>query len=136
MSVSLDGQKGQRAGREDVSLRTHACPPADLLPQLNSNSQILPPGSLVPAEKSSEVTCRSEAEAEYLNIFSRNPEEEDEGSISEWSEEDLSLHFSPSVILQSDNEESESGLEGVDVTIETQVSDLPSQTDLQTMLRF
>ncbi|XP_040907633.1 uncharacterized protein prob1 isoform X2 [Toxotes jaculatrix] len=51
-------------------------------------------------------------------------EEEEEGSISDWSEEDLSLHFSPSVIHPSDDEESESesGFKCVDVTVETQVT--------------
>ena len=39
-------------------------------------------------------SCRPEEEEE----------EEEEESYSDWSEEDLSLHFSPSIILQSDEE--------------------------------
>ena len=45
----------------------------------------------------------------YLDLHSScfsscRPEEEEEESYSDWSEEDLSLHFSPSIILQSDEE--------------------------------
>lgn len=111
-------------------LGAHGCAEADLPPCHSSSPQILPPCSLVPADKRSEVTWTGEREVEYLDIFSRDDEEEDEGS--EWSEEDLSLHFSPSVILQSDDEElePESGLECVRVTMETQVSFSDIVTDL------
>ncbi|KAG7267480.1 hypothetical protein CRUP_023134, partial [Coryphaenoides rupestris] len=43
--------------------------------------------------------CRPEEEEEE--------EEEEEDCYSDWSEEDLSLHFSPSIILLSDDEESD-----------------------------
>ncbi|XP_014843878.1 PREDICTED: uncharacterized protein LOC106918542 isoform X1 [Poecilia mexicana] len=110
--------EGGRGARKDLG--AHGLAEADLLPHHSSSPQILP-CSLVPADKRSEVTWTGEREVEYLDIFSRDDEEADEGS--EWSEEDLSLHFSPSVILQSDDEESEpeSGLDCACVTMETQV---------------
>ncbi|XP_054902698.1 uncharacterized protein prob1 [Poeciliopsis prolifica] len=103
--------EGGRGARKDLG--AHGC---------SSSPQILPPCSLVSADKRSEVTRTGEREVEYLDIFSRDEEEEDEGS--EWSEEDLSLHFSPSVLLQSDDEEvePESGVECVRAAIEAQVT--------------
>ncbi|XP_008302233.1 uncharacterized protein LOC103374001 [Stegastes partitus] len=115
-------------GGKKVFLSAHRCPEVDLLPQHDHDAQIPPLSSLVPTEKSSELTCPGKREAHYLDIcspcFSRGAEEDDDGSISDWSEEDLSLHFSSSVILQSDDEESDpgSGFECVDVTMETQVN--------------
>ncbi|KAM4546137.1 uncharacterized protein PAE49_018536 [Odontesthes bonariensis] len=93
-----------RGGRKAFS--AHRCPEADLLPETQA-----------PPTLGSELTWGPA----YLDVLSK--EEEDEGSLSDWSEEDLSLHFSPSVILPSDNEESdpESGFGCVDVTMETQV---------------
>ncbi|XP_044077417.1 ena/VASP-like protein isoform X2 [Siniperca chuatsi] len=125
MSTRRDG--GGRGGRE-FFVSAHRCPEVDLLPHHDSETQIPPPCSLVPVEKSSEFTYTGQSEANYLDVSSicRSEEEEgeeEEGSISDWSEEDLSLHFSPSVILPSDDEESdpESGFECVDITLETQV---------------
>lgn len=129
MSTRLDGGGGR--GRE-FFLSTHRCPGVDLLPHHDSETQIPPRFSRVSAVKSPEFTgtgqsqvnspdgtstcCSEEVEEKEL--------EEEEGSISDWSEEDLSLHFSPSVILPSDDEESdpESGFECVDITVETLVS--------------
>ena len=116
MSSRLDVQKGGREGRK-AFLSEHRCPEADLLPQHETQA----PPTLILTKTSSELTCKSD----YLDILSKQEEEkDDEGSLSDWSEEDLSLHFSPSVILLSDNEESdpESSFECVDVTMETQVS--------------
>ncbi|XP_035800440.2 uncharacterized protein prob1 [Amphiprion ocellaris] len=116
--------RGGGGGRKDF-LSAHRCPEVDLLPP--HNAQTPPPGSLVPTEKSSELTCTGKCGADYLDIcspcFSEVVEDDHEGSISDWSEEDLSLHFSPSVILQSDDEEPDPGsaVECVDVTMETQV---------------
>ncbi|XP_028277694.1 uncharacterized protein LOC114446345 [Parambassis ranga] len=117
--------RGGREGRE-VFLSAHRCPEVDVLPQHHCESQIHPPSSGVSAEKISEFTCVGTNEADYLDISStccnEEEEEEDGGSISDWSEEDLSLHFSPSVILQSDEEsDPESGFECVDVAMETQM---------------
>lgn len=113
------GRGGGGGGGRKAFLSAHRCPEVDLLPHHISD------------EKSSESTCTGACEADYLDIcFSghvhRDKEDDDDESISDWSDEDLSLHFSPSVILQSDNEDSdpESGFECVDVTVETQVSTL------------
>ena len=47
---------------------------------------------------------------------------DDEGSVSDWSEEDLSLHFSPSVILSSDEgSDADCGFECVDVAMAKEV---------------
>ncbi|KAI3373366.1 hypothetical protein L3Q82_006673 [Scortum barcoo] len=86
------------------------------------------------AQKSNEFTCTDQSEANYLEVSStcssekeeegeEEERQEEEGSISDWSEEDLSLHFSPSVILPSDDEDSdpESSYECVDITMETQM---------------
>ncbi|XP_071361903.1 uncharacterized protein [Trachinotus anak] len=86
----------------------------------------------VPVKKSPEFPCTGRSEANYLDVSStcrseeeeEEQQEEEEGSISDWSEEDLSLHFSPSVILPSEDEESdpESSFKCVDVTVETKVA--------------
>lgn len=125
MSGHEDTARGE-SGR-GIFLSAHRCPEVDVLPRQTAEAQILPRCSLVPAEKSSEFTCTGESEPDYLDFCSTHrseADEEDEGSVSDWSEEDLSLHFSPSVLIQSDDETSdpESGFECVDITIETQVS--------------
>ncbi|KAF1378029.1 hypothetical protein PFLUV_G00185350 [Perca fluviatilis] len=123
MSSGLDGGGGEgrggRGGRQ-LFLSSHRCPEVDLLPHHDSKTQIPPPRSIVPAERSH----AGRSEQTYLSTCCSAGEEgeEGEGSISEWSEEDLSLHFSPSIILQSDDEsDPESGFECVDVTVESQV---------------
>ncbi|GLD65564.1 proline-rich basic protein 1-like protein [Lates japonicus] len=120
---------GGGGGGSEVFLSAHRCPEVDLLPHHDSETQILPLCSQVPAENSHEFTCTGRSEADYLDVSStyrseEEEEEEEEGSISDWSEEDLSLHFSPSVILPSDDEESdpENCFRCVDVTMETQVT--------------
>lgn len=128
-TMSSRTTRGGREGRE-VFLSAHRCPEVDVLPQHHCESQLPPPSSGVSAEKTSEFTpCVGAKEADYLDISSsccteeEEEEGEDGGSISDWSEEDLSLHFSPSVILQSDEEsDPESGFECVDVAMETKVS--------------
>ncbi|XP_049896579.1 uncharacterized protein prob1 [Epinephelus moara] len=127
---------GGGGGEREFFLSTHRCPEVDLLPHHSCQTQIPPPCSVVPAETSRDVTCRGQSEENYLDISSTchskeeeeeekevKVEEDEEGSVSDWSEEDLSLHFSPSVIILSDEEESdpESGFECIDVTMETQV---------------
>ncbi|KAM7373796.1 hypothetical protein PAMP_006499 [Pampus punctatissimus] len=111
-------------------LSAHRCPEVDLLPHRYAETRTAPPCSLVPVVINSELTCTGQSVADYLNVSSCHRSEDEEkdeedGSISDWSEEDLSLHFSPSVILPSDDEEFdlESGFECVDVTVETQVKD-------------
>ena len=129
MSTGLNRGGGGRGGRE-FFLSSHRCPEVDMLPHHNSETQITPPCSIVPSVKNPEVTCTGQSEVNYLDVSSTShseeeeeEEEEEEGSISEWSEEDLSLHFSPSVILPSDDEsDPESGFECVDITMETLVS--------------
>ncbi|XP_028450435.1 bromodomain-containing protein 4 [Perca flavescens] len=122
MSSGLDGGGGEgRGGRGGMLfLSSHRCPEVDLLPHPDSKTQIPPPRSLVPAERSH----AGWSEQAYLSTCrSAGEDGEGEGSVSEWSEEDLSLHFSPSIILQSDDEsDPESGFECVDVTVETQVN--------------
>lgn len=112
--------------RGGLFLSAHRCPDVDLLPRHNTETQIHPCSRASPV-RNPEVTCAGESEANYLDVSPacRHEEEEDnEGSISDWSEEDLSLHFSPSVILPSDDDEfgPESTFECVDVTMETLVS--------------
>lgn len=121
-------QDGGGRGKESF-VSAHRCPEVDLLPHHDAETRIPLLCSLVPAVINSELTCIGQSEANYLDAFSchhtenEEKEEGEEGSISDWSEEDLSLHFSPSVILPSDDEEfdSESGFECVDVTMESQV---------------
>lgn len=118
---------GGRGRRRESFLSAHRCPGVDLLPHRNSETLIPPPCSLVPAQKKAEPTCTVPSESRYLDVSSadRPEEEEDEGSVSDWSEEDLSFHFSPSVIHPSDDEEEselESSFECVDITMETLVS--------------
>ncbi|XP_051250924.1 uncharacterized protein prob1 [Dicentrarchus labrax] len=125
MSTVLNhrGGGGGGGGRE-FFLSAHRCPEVDLLPHHDSETQFPPPCPLIPAEKISELPCTSQSEANYLDISSTRcsveEAEEEEGSISDWSEEDLSLHFSPSVILPSDDEESdlEIGFKCVDINVE------------------
>lgn len=130
-SMSSRVDRGGEGGRGKVFLSAHRCPEVDVLPYHNSEAQIPQQCSPVPAEKSPEFTSTGRSEADYLDISStccseeeEQEEEEAEGIISDWSEEDLSLHFSPSVILPSDDEESdtESSFKCIEVTVETQVS--------------
>ncbi|KAG7224726.1 hypothetical protein INR49_004617 [Caranx melampygus] len=130
--VDLGGGQGGRrggGGGRKVFLSAHRCPEVELLPCHDSETLIPPPCSLVP-----EFTCSGQSEANYLDVSSscpsegedgrgESPAEEGEGSVSDWSEEDLSLHFSPSVILPSEDEESdtESGFNCVEVAVETKV---------------
>lgn len=132
MNTGLASGEGGR--KQKLFLSNHRCPEVDLLPHHNSETQIPPCWSLVPADKSSDFTFTGQSEANYLDIPSTShfeeEEEEDEegGTVSDWSEEDLSLHFSPSVILPSGDEESdpESTFECVDITVETLVSFISS----------
>lgn len=124
MSSGLDGGGG-REGRGPF-LSAHRCPEVDLLPHHNTETQIHPPCSPVSAVKYPKFTCTGQSEANYLDVSSpcrHGEEEEEEQSISNWSDEDLSLHFPTSVILPSDDEESdpESTFECVDITMETLV---------------
>ncbi|XP_034463135.1 uncharacterized protein LOC117774669 isoform X1 [Hippoglossus hippoglossus] len=100
---------GGRRGRE-VFLSAHRCPEV-VLPH-HHNSRL-----------SAEFTCTRPSEADYLDVSS-NVHSEEEECISDWSEEDLSLYFSPSVILPSDDEDSgpESDFRCVDVAVETQMT--------------
>ncbi|XP_076606217.1 uncharacterized protein LOC143332532 [Chaetodon auriga] len=118
MSTRLDGGGGR--GRE-FFLSAHRCPEVDLLPHHDSETVKSPEftgtgQSQMNSPDGTSTCCSEEEEEKEL--------EEEEGSISDWSEEDLSLHFSPSVILPSDDEESdpESGFECVDITVETLVN--------------
>ncbi|XP_056254062.1 uncharacterized protein prob1 [Seriola aureovittata] len=124
MNSRMDRGGGGGGGRRKVFLSAHHCPEVDLLPYHDSETRIPPSCSLVPAEKSPEFTCTAQSEANYLDFSSTcRSEEEEEGSISDWSEEDLSLHFSPSVILPSDDEsDPECAFKCVDVTVETKVA--------------
>ncbi|KAM9332724.1 uncharacterized protein KZ484_017844 [Pholidichthys leucotaenia] len=95
--------------REQRNVRCHG----DNQPQQHhSEAQIPPPNSLLPDSKNA---------VDYLDLSSTPHPEDDEESISDWSEEDLSLHFSPSVILQSDESDPESGFECVTLKVEPQV---------------
>lgn len=125
MSSRLGG-----GGMESSFLSTHRCPEVDLLTQRGAETQIPPPCSSFPADVHSELTCKGQSATEYLDVSSsrcsvekENEREDEEGSNSDWSEEDLSLHFSPSVILPSEDEQSdpESGFACVDINTETQV---------------
>lgn len=125
MSGGPDGGGGRKHG--GAFLSAHRCPEVDLLPHHSSETKIPPPSSVGAGTKNPELTCTGQSEADYLVVTSAcHPEEdeEEEGTISDWSEEDLTLHFSPSVINPSDDEESEpeATFECVDVTVETVVS--------------
>lgn len=126
MSTRQDGGGG-REGR-GFFLSAHRCPEVDLVRHHNSKTQIPPPCSLVSATKNPEFTCTSQSEPNYLDsppyCHYEEVDEEEEGFISDWSDEDLSLHFPPSVILPSDDEESdpEYHFECIDTTMETLVS--------------
>ncbi|XP_065819101.1 uncharacterized protein prob1 isoform X2 [Labrus bergylta] len=117
-----------RGGEKLIFLSSHRCPEVDALPHHDFVTHDPPPCSLVPAERSSRFTCTGDSETNYFDVspscgFDKEEDEEEERSVSDWSEEDLSLHFAPSVILRSDDEESdpESGFECIDVTMETLV---------------
>lgn len=117
MSDGQDRGKG-REGRGPF-LSAHRCPEVDLVPHLNSKTQIPPLSSLAPAVKKPEFTCN------YLEVSThRCDDDDDNASLSDWSDEDLSLHLPASVILQSEDEESdpESSFECVDINMETPVS--------------
>ncbi|XP_068188264.1 uncharacterized protein [Antennarius striatus] len=119
MSTGQDGGGGGKGRRTETFLSAHRCPEVDILPNHNSDTQIL-----VTGKKKPKFTSNGTSETNYLDVSSTNrseEEEEEEGSISDWSEEDLYLHFSPSVIHPSDDEESEpeSSFECVDITMET-----------------
>lgn len=125
MSTRQDGAGGGE-GR-GFFLSAHRCPEVDLVPHHNSKMQIPPPCSLVSAMKNPEFTYTGQSEPNYLNTppYCHCKEvDEEEGSISDWSDEDLSLHFPPSVILPSDDEECapEYCFECIDTTMETLVS--------------
>lgn len=122
------GGRGGGHGRK-VFLSAHRCPEVELLPYHDSETLIPPPCSVVP-----EFTCSGQSEANYLDVSSSRPSEwedggqgrpaeEGEDSVSNWSEEDLFLHFSPSVILPSEDEsDTESGFNCVEVVMEAKVS--------------
>lgn len=122
------GRGGGGHGRK-VFLSAHRCPEVELLPYHDSETLIPPQCSVVP-----EFTCSGQSEANYLDVSSSRPSEgghggqgrpaeEGEGSVSNWSEEDLFLHFSPSVILPSEDEsDTESGFICVEVAMEAKVS--------------
>lgn len=115
----------EAGGRKDKEafLSAHRCPEADLLPHHKSETQILPPGSVSADPKQPEVSNAGQPDSNYLDVSSTpHCHEDEDGSISDWSEEDLSLHFSPSVIISSEDEESEGTFECVDITMETLVS--------------
>lgn len=114
----------EAGGRKDKEafLSAHRCPETDHLPQHTSDTRILPPGSVAADPKQPEVTSAGQPDSNYLDVSSTPHRHDDEdGSISDWSEEDLSLHFSPSVIISSEDEESEGTFECVDITMETLV---------------
>ncbi|KAM3601101.1 uncharacterized protein V6R79_007651 [Siganus canaliculatus] len=115
MSTGLDGGRG----RTQLFLSAHRCPEVDLLP-LHKNQEQASSCSIAAAEEKLDFTCSRQSDVNYLEVSS----EEEERSISDWSEEDLSLHFSPSVILHSEDEESDpdSSFECVDVRVETLVN--------------
>lgn len=114
MSSRLE-EEGKK--EKEAFLSAHRCPEADLLPHHKSEARILPPGG------EPEVTSTAQTDSNYLDVSSTpHCHRDEDGSISDWSEEDLSLHFSPSVIISSDDEESEGTFECVDITMETLVS--------------
>ncbi|XP_029976854.1 uncharacterized protein LOC115409719 [Salarias fasciatus] len=115
LQLTMSGGGGRR-----VFLSAHRCPEVDVLPRRLSEDKAPPSCSPPPADRGS-------GEAGYLDVCSTcrsDHDEDNEDNLSDWSEEDLSLHFSPSVILQSEDEDSdpESGFECIDVTMATQVT--------------
>lgn len=119
MSARPEGGGGRK--EKEVFLSAHRCPEVDLLPHNTTETQILPPGCVSANIKQLEVTSTGQSESNYLDVSSTpHCDEDEDGTISDWSEEDLSLHFSPSVIISSDDEES--SFECVDITMETLVS--------------
>lgn len=118
----LSGQMSDgrdRGDRRRLFLSAHRCPEVDFLPHHDSEAQLPPLFSQVAALKKPELTCNS------LEVSPHSSDDiEDSESFSDWSDEDLSLHLPPSVILQSEDEESdpESSFECVDISMETLVS--------------
>lgn len=112
-----DGRdKGER---RRLFLSAHRCPEVDFLPHQDSETQLPPLFSQVAALKKPELNCN------YLEVSTHSSDDiDDSESFSDWSDEDLSLHLPPSVILQSEDEESdpESSFECVDINMETLVS--------------
>ncbi|TNM84462.1 hypothetical protein fugu_008640 [Takifugu bimaculatus] len=105
MNSKPDGGGGRRNEKE-VFLSAHRCPEVDLLPHHESQPGIVPPGSVSANVKQAQVTSTGQSESNYLDVSSTpHCDEDEDGTISDWSEEDLSLHFSPSVIISSDDEE-------------------------------
>lgn len=118
----LSGQMSDgrdRGERRRLLLSAHRCPEVDFLPHHNSETKLPPLFAQVAPLKKPDVTCN------YLEVSTHSSDDiEDSESFSDWSDEDLSLHLPPSVILQSEEEESdpESSFECVDVNLETLVS--------------
>lgn len=118
----LSGQMSDgrdRGERRRLFLSAHRCPEVDFLPHHDSETQLPALFSQVAALKKPELTCN------YLEVSTHSSDDiEDSESFSDWSDEDLSLHLPPSVILQSEDEESdlESSFECVDINMETLVS--------------
>lgn len=112
--------RGGISKEKEVFLSAHRCPEVDLVPHHESEPGIVPPGSVSANIKQAQVTSTSQSELNYLDVSSTpHCDEDEDGTISDWSEEDLSLHFSPSVIISSDDEEGT--FECVDITKETLV---------------
>lgn len=108
-----------RGERRRLFLSTHRCPEVDFLPHQDSETQLPPLFSQLTTLKKSKLNSN------YLEVSTQSSEDiDDSESFSDWSDEDLSLHLPPSVILQSEDEESdpESSFECVDINMETLVS--------------
>lgn len=108
-----------RGERRRLFLSSHRCPEVDFLPHQDSEAQFPPQFSHHTAPKKPEPNCN------YLEVSTQSSDDiNDSESFSDWSDEDLSLHLPPSVILQLEDEESdpESSFECVDINIETLVS--------------
>lgn len=126
MNSKPDGGGGRRKEKE-VFLSAHRCPEVDLVPHHESEPGIVPPGSVSANIKQAQVTSTGQSELNYLDVSSTpHCDEDEDGTISDWSEEDLSLHFSPSVIISSDDEEGT--FECVDITMETLVRCMKNET--------
>lgn len=113
MNTRRDGGGG--GATELPFLSAHRCPGVDLLPNCVAATRIPSP-----CEGVQNFTLTASPDDKYLHSSCHSEEEEE--NISDWSEEDLSLHLSPSVILPSD-EESDPGsdFECVDVIVDPQV---------------
>lgn len=127
--MSTTRLEGGGRPEKEAFLSAHRCPEDDLLPHRKSEKRILPPGVSADA-KQPEVAGAAQSDSNYLDVSSTpHCDRDEDGTISDWSEEDLSLHFSPSVIISSDDEEAEGAFECVDVTMETLVSRIQKQTN-------